>query len=1378
MRTKNSSRARRPSSRKKKPTNAQVAPKLEAGALGPARDPAPREPAPREPAPREPLPQASPSYVVGIGSSAGGLEALRVLIGGLKSADRMSLVIVQHLAPQHRSRLVEIISHSTSLSVKEVTEGEDLCANTVYVTPPNADVITDGRALLLRKPGTKVGPKPSVDLFFKSIAEHYGENAIGVVLSGTGSDGAQGVRAIKTAGGVTICQTPESAKYDGMPRAAKQTGAVDLELGLEEMANQLSKFNELAGRQDQPDASLRQLSLTQQDPYHSILSFLEKASRVKFAQYKQSTVRRRIERRVIATRCESIEAYAEYLRVRPDESRLLFQDILISVTSFFRDEHSFKALAAAIAERIDQKRTGDSFRAWVVGCATGEEAYSIAILVFEALAKAGKQLNVQIFATDIDEQAMSVARKGLYQEALVADIPPRLRSRYFDEQEQWFRIKDYVRDAIIFARHDVAQDPPFLKLDLVSCRNVLIYFNSHLQEHTLRTFHFAMDSQAVLFLGKSESATTVSDLFELTDKNAKIFVRSAKKGDLPRSYSRQEFNRESALITKDRQSTTALDLFTSMVNGFAPDSVLVDQDHRVRHVFGGANRYLHFPKGQPTVTIQKLLPPDVAVEVGALLHRAERSGHAAKGEQRHAFVIDREERRIQLIVVPLPSDGRVEFIICFNQAPHDAFRPVKATANSSRLAPEEQIRQLEQELAAAREHLQTVLEEHDTATEELQALNEELQSSNEELQSTNEELETTNEELQSANEELTTLNQEINVKSSELMTLNQRLVAIQNAIAYPLLVVDKNLRLTDYNPASRYLFRISEVDRGQHIRAALSHLSVEPVLEMIGESLRERRAMRLQLEVLDRHFEACVQLIDGSKGEVDGLVLSFVDNTELVHALTQSRVSKERLSAIVDNTPALVTMKDSIGAYIYVNQRFCDVVGRSEKDVLGRTDEELFGQKAGSALRERDFEVLKSRSPMWLEESLHVGGKLRYWLSSKFPLLDDRRTAQSVCTIALDITERVLQEQQLKIFKKVVSASNAGLAILESHEGLYKVTFASNEFADKIGKGAPELHELPLDELLGIVLRGVESPRRAELSEAARQKPLASFTINLAEKAGGELWIELMTTTITFGDEEASYLILLFFDVTERVKTQRLILSQQEELSRFSKLASLGEVAAGISHEINTPLNVITTKTDLLKRLAERGQLEKERLARVATDIDGMVENITNVISGLKSITRMESEKLRPHNVQELIREAVRVSGFRLQQASVHLSFDLPREELVIDCYPVQIVQILINLINNAVDAISALRERWIRVEARSSDGKVQVRVIDSGKGIDPALAEKIMTPFFTTKKEEHGTGLGLSLSRNIAQHHRGDLRLAMEEKNTCFELELPQKQV
>ncbi|MGK3960168.1 chemotaxis protein CheB [Sorangium sp. So ce118] len=1373
MRTKNSSRARRPSSRTKKPATAQVAPKLEVRALGPAG-----EPAPRAPAPREPLAQVSPSYVVGIGSSAGGLEALRVLIGGLKSADRMSLVIVQHLAPQHRSRLVEIISHSTSLSVKEVTEGEELCANTVYVTPPNADVIADGRALLLRKPGTKVGPKPSVDLFFKSIAEHYGESAIGVVLSGTGSDGAQGVRAIKTAGGVTICQTPESAKYDGMPRAAKQTGAVDLELGLEEMANQLSKFNELAGRLDQPDASLRQLSLTQQDPYQSILSFLEKASRVNFAQYKQSTVRRRIERRVIATRCESIQAYAEYLRVRPEESRLLFQDILISVTSFFRDEHSFKALAGAIAERIDQKRTGDSFRAWVVGCATGEEAYSIAILVFEALAKANKQLNVQIFATDIDEQAMSVARKGLYQQASVADIPPRLRSRYFDEQDQWFRIKDYVRDAIVFARHDVAQDPPFLKLDLVSCRNVLIYFNSHLQEHTLKTFHFAMDSQAVLFLGKSESATTVSDLFELTDKNAKISVRSAKKGDLPRSYSRQEFNRESALITKDRQSTTAMDLFTSMVNGFAPDSVLVDQDHRVRHVFGGANRYLHFPKGQPTVTIQKLLPPDVAVEVGALLHRAERSGHAAKGEQRHAFVIDREERRIQLIVVALPSDGRVEFIVCFSQTPHDPFRPVKGTAGSPRLAPEEQIWRLEQELAAAREHLQTVIEEHDTASEELQALNEELQSSNEELQSTNEELETTNEELQSANEELTTLNQEINVKSSELITLNQRLVAIQNAIAYPLLVVDKNLRLTDYNPASRYLFRISEVDRGQHIRAALSHLSVEPVLEMIGESMRERRAMRLQLEVLDRHFEACVQLIDGSKGEVDGLVLSFVDNTELVQALTQSRVSKERLSAIVDNTPALVTMKDSIGAYVYVNQRFCDVLGRSEKEVLGRTDEELFGAKAGSALRERDFEVLKSRSPMWLEESLHAGGKLRYWLSSKFPLLDDRRTAQSVCTIALDITERVLQEQHLKVFKRVVSASNAGLAILESHEGAYQVTFASNEFADKVGKGAPELHGLPLDELLEIVLSDAESPRMAELSEAARQRPLASFTINLAEKAGGELWVELRTATISFGGDEPSYLILLLFDVTQRVQAQRIILSQQEELSRFSKLASLGEVAAGISHEINTPLNVITTKTDLLKRLADRGQLEKERLARVATDIDGMVENITNVISGLKSITRMESEKLRPHNVQELVREAVRVSGFRLQQASVHLSFELPREELVIDCYPVQIVQILINLINNAVDAISALRERWIRIEARSSDGKVYVRVIDSGKGIDPALAEKIMTPFFTTKKEEHGTGLGLSLSRNIAQHHGGDLRLVVEEKNTCFELELPQKQV
>ncbi|WP_438014849.1 chemotaxis protein CheB [Sorangium sp. So ce315] len=1369
MRTaKNSSRARRPSSRKKKPATAQVAPKLDARS--------PVEGGGGAPVPRAPAAHAAPAYVVGIGSSAGGLEALRLLIGGLKSADRMSLVIVQHLAPQHRSRLVEIISHSTSLSVKEVTEGEDLCANTVYVTPPNADVVTDGRALLLRQPETKVGPKPSVDLFFKSIAEHYGENAIGVILSGTGSDGAQGVRAIKAAGGVTICQTPESAKYDGMPRAAKQTGAVDLELGLEDMANQLSKFNELASRPDQPDASLRQLSLSHQDPYHSILSFLEKASRVNFAQYKQSTVRRRIERRVIATRCESIEAYADYLRLRPEEGRLLFQDILISVTSFFRDEPSFRALLAAIAERIEHRRAGDSFRAWVVGCATGEEAYSIAILVFEALTKANKQLNVQIFATDIDEQAMSVARKGLYEKASVADIPSRLRSRYFDEQDQWFKVKDYVRDAIVFARHDVAQDPPFLKLDLVSCRNVLIYFNAHLQEHTLRTFHFAMDNQGILFLGKSESSTSASDLFELTDKNAKIFIRSAKKGDLPRSYSRQEFNRESALITKDRQSTTAMDLFTSMVNGFAPDSVLVGDDHRVRHVFGSANRYLHFPKGEPTVTVQKLLPPDVAVELGALLHRAQRSGHAARGDQRHAFVVDREERRIQLTVVPLSSDGRTEFIICFSPAPHDAPRPARATAGRSRLAPEEQIRRLEQELAAAREHLQTVIEEHDTASEELQALNEELQSSNEELQSTNEELETTNEELQSANEELTTLNQEINVKSSELMTLNQRLVAIQNAIAYPLLVVDRNLRLTDYNPASRHLFRISEVDRGQHIRAALSHLSVEPVLEMVAASFQERRPMRHQLEVLDRHFEACIQLIDGSRGEVDGAVLSFVDNTELVHALTQSRVSKERLSAILDNTPALVTMKDAIGAYVYVNQRFCDVLGRSEKAVLGKTDEELFGRKAGSAMRERDFEVLKSRSPLWQEESLHVGGKPRHWLSSKFPLLDDRRTAQSVCTIALDITERVLQEQHLKVFKKVVSASNAGLAILESHDGRYQVTFASNEFADKIGRGAPELHGLALDELLDVVLSGAESPRTAELSEAARESPLASFTINLAERAGGELWIELRTATISFGGEEPSYLILLIFDVTQRVQAQRLILSQQEELSRFSKLASLGEIAAGISHEINTPLNVITTKTDLLKRLSERGQLEKERLSRIAVEIDGMVENITNVISGLKSITRMESEELRPHDVQELIREAVRVSGFRLQQASVHLSFDLPQEDLVIDCYPVQIVQIFINLLNNAVDAISSLRDRWIRIEARQSDGNVHVRVIDSGKGIDPALAEKIMTPFFTTKKEEHGTGLGLSLSRNIAQHHGGDLRLVMDHRNTCFELELPQK--
>lgn len=1336
--------------------------------------------------------ESAPRYIVGIGASAGGLEALRSLFSALKRAENISLVVVQHLAPQHRSRLVELIGHATRLPVKELRDGTSFESRTIYITPPNADVVVENGRLHLRNPASKIGPKPSVDLFLKSLADEEGERAIGIILSGTGSDGAQGIRAIKASGGMTFCQRLDSAKYDGMPRAAMQTGFVDFELTPEEIASQLSRLDECAARMPEPILAGSRLGVASDDPYHAVLSLLQRETKVDFTQYKQSTIRRRLERRIAATHCKTLAEYADYLRTRPDEARLLFQDILISVTSFFRDEAAFATLGDYLLGKVKKNDPTQAIRAWIVGCATGEEAYSAAILILEAMERAKKQLPFQIFATDLDEQAMLVARKGVYPRTSLAELPERIKARYFDPiDDGHYRIRDFVRDTIVFARHDVTMDPPFLKLDVISCRNVLIYFNSKLQERIIRTFHYALDMGGILFLGKSESTSAAEGLFEQADKNARVFYRSARKGDLPRSYSRTELNREAVLLNKDRGEAAGLELFHSMVASYAPDSAILDQNGHVKHLYGEANRYLNLPKGEPTVALTRLVPDRMALEFTALLHRASKTNTLARGHHKYAFGTGESQRKIQLSVAPLSHDNRREFLLSFDAIRSDASPSRTASSRSVKSLPlVEQLRALNEELAATREHLQTITEEHETSNEELQALNEELQSANEELQSTNEELETTNEELQSTNEELTTLNQEINVKSTELQVLNQRLQAIQNAIFYPLLVVDNELRLMEYNPAARHLFRVADSDRNHSIKHLAQQYEILPALRLAEESIVQGRDARIQLKMTGRDFEVRIQLFRGIKGQVDGAVLSFVDISELMQALQQSRLHRERFEAILDHTPALVTVKDTQGCYLFANRRFSEVLGKPLSEILDKTDEEVFGTTQGELLRERDYEVIKTRKAMRFEDCVNFGEKSIFLLSSRFPLLDERRKAHSVCTISLDITDRILHEKQLELFRRVISESNMGLAILEgSREGL-KVSFVSDRFAHRLAQSPSRLKGLDPHTTLERLLGNSRAISIAEILKKVETEGYASFTLNMAEEIGSrgpretgpaignerEDWVELKASVMHFGEPASDYMVLMLFDINEQMRMRRMLQANQDEMARFSKLATLGELAAGISHEINTPLNVISAKAQLLERLADRDQLDPQKLRKTTSEIGQMVRNIAAVIQGLKSLSGNGADTVESADVVGVVREAAGICDLRLQRFGVKLFLELPERGPLIQCNPVQIMQIFINLLNNAMDAVSELADRWIRIEFKDTANQVEIFVIDSGKGIDASLAEKIMTPFFTTKGDKNGTGLGLSLSRTIARKHGGDLSLLQGTSHTCFKLNLPKR--
>jgi two-component system CheB/CheR fusion protein len=1312
-------------------------------------------------------------FIVGIGSSAGGLEALRTLFGCLGQNVPMAFVVVQHLAPSHKSRLVEILAQSTHLKVKEVEDGERPETSVIYITPPNADVYFENGHLRLMEPHLKIGPKPSVDFFFRSLADNFGSSAIGIVLSGTGSDGAHGVRAIKAAGGFTISQKASTAKYDGMPRAAKHTGAVDLELSPEEIAQELSRFGKIPRRVQREKSEP-----ADDDHFDRIFAILEREKGACFANYKPSTIRRRVERRIIATRCASIKEYAEYLQNNPAESSNLFQDILISVTAFFRDPEAYEALEKHVSEKIQAKQNGDSFRCWIIGCATGEEPYSITIMICELVERFGKKLSLQVFATDLDETALEVARRGSYSRASFDKFPPELREKYFVTYEDQLQVRPFLRDLIIFSRHNVIEDPPFLNTDLVSCRNVLIYFNQSLQERVFKTICYSLGKGGILFLGRSEAVSGhASHLFQVQDKEARIFysmkersgtilpVLKAGYSDMPNPGEKKHAEREES----------EAELFQAMIAGFAPDSVIIDETSRVKHTFGKASEYLSFPAGEVTVDVSRLLPDEMGKELPSLLYRVSKSLGSAQGKQ-HEIKQNGQLYLVQMTVAPLKLKGESkQYLLAFAKSPK---LPEPAPAYTSNGKPaEERTRELEKELISVKEQLQSIMEEYQASNEELQSLNEELRSANEELQSSNEELETTNEELQSSNEELTTLNQELNVKSAELQVLYNRHQAIQNAIAYPLLIIDEKLNLLDFNPSARHLLRISESDIGTQLRSIPTPLDFTDIINAVGKALREQKNSRFQYQTKDRSFEIQVQVFFGEKNTVAGSVVSFIDNTEISMALDEARVMKSRLASIIDNTPAMITMKDLSGVYILANNRFCEVMGKKPEDVIGSTDEELFDHVIAKQIRDTDFEVLKQDEGLQMEESFFIGGQTHVWTSSKFTLFNARSRPYAVCTISLDITERAIRERQLELFRHIISSANSGAVILEDSGNGLAVSFCSEQLCKLLGVNSSDLLGINLEDFLhSIHMQG--KPRSvSELAKAIEESREASFTFTALMPRGEELTFELRSAKIDSFDDIKSHIILSIFDVTERLKDQQIILSQQEELSRYARFSALGEIAAGISHEINTPLNVITANTDILQRAVKMNKLNDHLVIQSAQDIETMAKGISNIVRGLKSVAGIDPGTFEYASMQKLISDALKICQLRIQRSDVDLQVEMPNGDLMVRCYAIQIMQVIINLVNNALEAIAGTENPWIKIVLKEQDEKVCVTVTDSGNGIDARLTEKIMTPFFSTKKMQNGTGMGLSLSRAIARRHNGDLVVDPSAPNTTFRLEITKDQ-
>src|SRR5882724_7062204 len=826
--------------------------------------------------------------LVGIGGSAGGFEAAMELLRHLPPRTGMAFVIVQHLDPHHGSRLPNLLGKATSMPVSEVTETITPKPDAVYVQPPNKCVIAKNGKLTLVSRTEKLNV--AIDHFFESLAEECGSRGIGVVLSGTGSDGTAGLRAIKAAGGLTFAQTEESAKFDAMPRSAIRSGFVDLVLPPDGIAREIRRIADHPYiRRPLIDAEEAQKEAYRQaDDLGRIFLSLKKQMGVDFSAYKESTLIRRIHRRMALHRIDTLKRYAQFLRDNKKEIEALFDDLLINVTRFFRDGIVFGALKKRFLPTLFKKKSKArqrELRVWVPGCATGEEVYSLAICMLEALGSQSSKWRMQIFGTDLSESVVEHARMGIYSSAIEKDVSPARLKRFFVKRDGTYQIHRNVRDICTFARQNIAADPPFSRLDLISCRNVLIYLSPELHKRCIPQFHYALNPGGYLILGPAESVGMYDELFKLVDKKAKIYTKEAKAGPRAIDFIPQSDLEFSRFGTTARAGTCVnfnADILKMadriMLSTYAPAAVVIDHNFLVQQFRGRTDLFLEHTPGPATLNLIQLARPNLVPDLRATIRRAIKTDKPARAE-RAKVTLRGKNYEINIQVVPFKSPGADKswFLVIFDESTSGAKRE-RLLRVMGKTAAQRDVAELHRELAASKESLQTIIEEQEATNEELKSSNEEIESSNEELQSTNEELETSKEELQSTNEELTTLNEELSNRNLEMMQLTNELNNLLASIQMPIVMVDNALTVRRATPAARAAFNILPTDIGRPLSELRPNIDVpdlENVLREVIETLGTRE--RKVTDKGGRKYSLRVRPYRTTDNKIDGAVLTLVD---------------------------------------------------------------------------------------------------------------------------------------------------------------------------------------------------------------------------------------------------------------------------------------------------------------------------------------------------------------------------------------------------------------------------------------------------------------------------------------------------------------------
>jgi two-component system, chemotaxis family, CheB/CheR fusion protein len=849
--------------------------------------------------------------VIGIGASAGGLEALEQFLSHTPPDSGRAFVVVQHLDPSHKGALPELLQRRTRMKVLQVEDGTKIEPNRVYVIPPNRDLSLERGTLKLLEPAEPRGLRLPIDSFFRTLADELGERAVGVILSGMGSDGTLGLRAIKENGGLGLVQEPESAKFDSMPRSAIDAGVADYVGRAEELPAKLIACSRGAqvpgGEAVEPEEKSR-------SALEEIVTLLRACAGRDFAAYKKNTIYRRVERRMGIHQFGKMAEYLEFLQENPQELDFLSKELLIGVTSFFRDPEAFAALREkALPALLASRAPSQIFRAWVPACATGEEAYSIAMLLKDVL-EAGRRRGerIQLFATDLDPDSIAKARLGAYPESIAADVSSERLRRFFVKEGKTYRVAKELRDMVVFAPHNIITDPPFTKLDLLSCRNLLIYLTPDLQKKLLALFHYSLNAGGLLFLGSAETAGAFPELFSPIDTRWKLYrcrgsLAAPAAVDFPVSFASTEAGEPEAASRRGRAAGPSLqDLVDRLLlQEFGPPSALVNERGDILYIHGRTGKYLEPAAGKANLNVFAMAREGLRHELWSAVQRAH-SERERVHRKRLRVKTNGSHQLVDLTVTPLdePHALRGLFLVLFEDVatPHRRGRSRRGGAAGSEV-PSSRIEELERELEETRGYLQATREEMQTSQEELKSANEELQSTNEELQSTNEELTTSKEEMQSLNEELISVNAEMQAKLEELSRTSNDMRNLLNSTDIATLFLDNDLKVRRFTPQTTRIIKLIPSDVDRPITDIVSDLDYDGLADDVSEVLETLALKEFEAAASDgRWFQVRILPYRTYENRIDGVVITFTDITvakELERALREAdHTARQRIEAL------------------------------------------------------------------------------------------------------------------------------------------------------------------------------------------------------------------------------------------------------------------------------------------------------------------------------------------------------------------------------------------------------------------------------------------------------------------------------------------------